>query len=594
MYIEFEKIKFRNFLSYGNSVSEIILNANKFSLITGVNGTGKSSLIVDSISWCLFGKLHREGITQKQIINNVNKKECEVALDFTIDQNKYTIKRGLKPNYLELHKNDKPQDQLSSTVLVQKEINRLIQMDVLTFKNISILSVNTSKPFIDLTPQETRNITEVFLGLKMFSLMLDIVKKRIKDTKDILKGTEKDYGFVRELVRDGKEKLTKYKELKAKFESEKNLKISGLEDELHELEKHLKAIEVIKDEGEVDKLDEAIEIKDKERDTLMTKATKFDFETDTLKRDIKGYDKEKKFFEDNTICPTCESEMNDNHRHKHIKTFDVKISAAKKKIVEISANSITDNKKIDKISATIVDLKKESNSLRNSIITSQSEKVTVERDIKRTKIDIDKVSTDTIDNHISGLIDKEKIKEYVGKYKKLKAEKGILELKQKQLNALKTVLSDDGVKASAIKKDLPFLNSSIQKYMKTFNKDFTVVFSDTFEVELKGFSKKGLSYHACSSGEKKRIDLSILLSFIDMTRNKNSIHTNILVLDEICDSSLDAEALEIFIEILQNKTLEGQLKNIFIVSHNPNMSIEDCERITCYKEDNFSKIKIEG
>ena len=595
MRIEFEKIALKNFLSYGNIVTEIKLNEHDFMLISGENGTGKSTLIVDAISFALFGKIHRKKITQKQVINNVNKKGCEITLQFTIDgKTTYVVKRGLKPNFLELLKDGKPMDSLSSAILVQKELDRIIQMDSITFKNVSVLSVNTSKPFVDLEPSEARSITENLMGLKIYSLMLDIVKKRIKDTKDILTNTKKDYSFTREFVVDGKEKLKKYKELEEKFEKEKEEAIKTLEKELKELESQIKPLKSkLVDCEDITKQKVSLDEKEDKYESLRDERVKLDSNLETLERDIRGKEKEIKFFEDNSECPTCASEMDDSHRQGHIKTYKKEIIALDKKV---KANG----KKQGEIKGKIVTIEKEMGVLKPFIRSSEDNNKDIENDIRNlelkigiSKRDIKKRKEDTIDNHISGLIDKAKIKEYIEKYKKLRTEKESLEDKYKQLTALKTVLSDEGVKASAIKKDLPFLNSSIKKYMMKFGKDFWIEFSETFDVELKGFSKKGLTYYTMSSGEKKSIDLSVLLSFIDMTRNKNSVHTNIIVMDEICDSSLDAKTLEIFIEILQNKVKENQLKNVFIVSHNPNISIDNCERITCYKDGQFSKIKYE-
>ena len=595
MRIDFGKITLKNFLSYGNAVTEIFLNKSAFTLITGENGTGKSTSIVDAISFALFGKIHRKKITQKQVINNINKKGCEVTLDFTIDgRTKYTVKRGLKPNFLELWKDGKKMDSLSSAVLVQKELDRIIQMDALTFKNISVLSVNTSKPFVDLEPTETRSITENLMGLKIYSLMLDNVKKRIKDTKDILKNTIKDFEFTKEIVIDGKEKLKKYKELKEKFEKDKQDAIKALEKELKKHEDYLEHLKNTPlDSSEINKWKTTHEENEIKYDELRQEKTRIDSNVQTHERDIRGKEKEITFFEDNSTCPTCASEMDESHRQGHIKTYKKEIAALNKKIKK-EEKILKDNDII--IHGLSVKIQE------GKIIISQSEdrnrdienKIRdIERDIAVAERDIKAKKEDAIDNHISGLIDKKKIKEYVEKYKKLRDEKESFEAKLKLLNSLKTILSDEGVKASAIKKDLPFLNSSIKKYMMQFGKDFWVEFSDTFSVELKGFSKKGLTYYTMSSGEKKSIDLSILLSFIDMTRNKNSVHSNILVMDEICDSSLDTKTLEIFVDILQHKVRENQLKNIFIVSHNPNISIENSVRISCYKEGQFSKIKFE-
>ena len=594
MYIEFEKIIFKNFLSYGNALTEIPLNKDGFTLTTGANGTGKSTLIVDSITWCLFGKLHKQGITQKQVINNINKKGCEVSLYFSINGKKYCIKRGLKPNYLELLVDSKKIDALSSTTLVQKEIDRIIGMDAITFKNISVLSVNTSKPFVEMTPVETRAIVENLLGLTVYSRMLDNVKKRIKDNKDILNNTIKDFNFTKEIVIDGKEKLKKYKELKEKFEKDKEDALDALDKELKTLEKNKKSREKDKVSTTViTEMESRLEGFETTYDKSRDEFTKLEISIENYERDIRGKEKEITFFESNSTCPTCASEMDDKHRQTHIKTYKKEIAEIKKKIKTGDVKMGVMMEEMRTMLDTTQSLKSETKEHNDTNRDVENDIRNSDRDIARTKKNIETKKEDVIDNHISGLIDKKKIKEYIEKYKKLKIEKESFEASLKQLNILKTILSDEGVKASAIKKDLPFLNSSIKKYMTDFEKNFHVEFSDTFDVELKGFSKKGLTYYSLSAGEKKRCDLAILLSFIDMTRNKNSVHTNILILDELLDGSIDSIAQGIFVSILKEKIKKDQLKNIFIVSHNKDLVIEDAIRIECYKEGDFSKIKME-
>jgi len=209
MKINFKKISIKNFLSYGNKITILELNKHSYTVILGENGVGKSTILIDAISFALYGKIQRKGININQVVNNINNKNCYVELEFNINDNDYKIIRGIKPSILELWVNDKKQDQENSKKLIQNEILNIIKIDLATLINISILSINTHKPFVDLTPEETRNITENFLGIKIFSDMLKDVKEQIKNNKDNLKINEKDFNLYSELVKDNSEKLKK-------------------------------------------------------------------------------------------------------------------------------------------------------------------------------------------------------------------------------------------------------------------------------------------------------------------------------------------------------------------------------------------------
>jgi len=231
MKIIFKKLEIKNFLSYGNSITTLNLDSDPFTVIVGENGSGKSTLIIDAITFCLEGKIHRKGVLQEQIINNINKKNCLLELTFQKNTMEYKIKRGIKPNILELwNLTENTQfDSKSSNALLQIEIDNLIQIDIKTLKNICVLSLNNSKPFISLAPEERRNISETLFGIKIYSDILDEIKKQIKEIKDLQKINEKELTLYKELVVDGNEKVKKHEELLTNLKIEKNKKLEDLQ-----------------------------------------------------------------------------------------------------------------------------------------------------------------------------------------------------------------------------------------------------------------------------------------------------------------------------------------------------------------------------
>ena len=722
MKINFLEITAQNFLSYGNSPTTLNLTKDPFTLIVGKNGVGKSTLVVDAIAFAKDGKIQRKGITQDKVINNINKKNCVVTLKFNVNgKKKYTIKRGLKPSFLELYEdgNSEPMDSRSSKTLVQEEIDRIIPLDTETMRNLCVLSINTRKPFVDLSPEETRRVTENILGIGVFSRMLKEVKDRIKTLKQKALITDKDLALYAELVKDGKDKLEKYKQLKETFGIEKASKIKRCKADIDIFEKEkvekIRNCELLianfeKDKKEkIDKCKLAISVFDKERaeriknceqvianfekdkkekiDDLQFKLTDIEKE---LKRKTVGLDllqywdneaaiknleilksegqkliessykikgdttanlgligneeSDIKFLMNNDICPTCSSKLTEKHKKKELDDIEKKIKDLQQKNLKNESKNLTIQRKLEvkeaekvKIERELSEYKDKTYELEKSISNLDNNVLFYKKGIEDLKSDtyrgvtigelerdkycgvtteeienekyrgvtineikadkyrgvtVEDIEKETIEDKLSGLVNKKQIKEHVEKYKLLKVEKKQNVDDHMYNDLLKSILSDNGVKSEIIKKDIPYLNFIIAKYLKSFGQTFTVEFDDTFDVVVKGFHKKGLAFHSLSEGQKKRVDLAILLAFIDLTKRKNSINTNILCLDEIFDTSLDSEGVEDFTEILNQKVKENQLDNIFIISHKQDLNLPEAKKIEVTMDNmGFSKIK---
>jgi DNA repair exonuclease SbcCD ATPase subunit len=712
MRIDFIEATCRNFLSYGNNITKFSLCKSPFVIITGDNGTGKSTGVVEIIHFALFGKLLRKS-KKEQIVNNINKKNCEVSVRFMVnDRAEYLIERGLYPDYISITNvsaGTDPEDSRSAKKLMQYDIDRLLGFDQTTLKNICVLSINNSKSFVDLTAEETRNVVENIMGIQIFSSMLEKVKLKLKATKDMLEINKKDIDLYKGLVDDYNEKLRRSEVFKANFEKERKEKIEvlvatiiGLTKSIGidktDLELILPGDEIQRPEtkkiGTIDtiKYDILINTYNAEYNHIALKDVSQPFKdlyqkkveewnraislcvsnTSELHNEISVLEEKNKanakeirkltnkidYFDVTVTCSECNSALDASHKQKETEKLNSEIdnlklnTAANETLIsvhnckisglnqdgsklegaKIKAKAVLDKKvseiqafkdsELHHITLQIDQVKKERSDyievekIRSAEIQNENERLLSKFDeaVRERQKKLDAISyyqnridssnkdvdfkneqlkvleADSIDKHIEDLLDVNKIKEYQVKYATLLKDKDVMNENMKYLSFKKEIFSDSGVKANIIKKDIPFLNQSINFYLKELGKEFGVEFNEEFEISLNSFNKRNLSYNSLSEGEKKRIDLAILLSFVSLTREKNSVTTNLLVFDEILDTSLDSEGRKMLINILKKKIDEGVIKNIFIISHNKNLQIDEAERVEVITEGGFSKI----
>ena len=629
MKICFNELQVKNFLSFGNNLTSINLNQSPFTLILGENGSGKSTLVVDALHFALFGKVIRRGVKQSQVVNSINKKDCEVSLSFTVNAVPYKIIRGLAPNVLRFFKSGIEQDERASNVLIQKEIEELIQFDQNTFKSISVLSLNNSKAFVDLTPEETRNVIENLLGIQIYSLMLEEAKKVLKDNKDKEKILEKDFSLYKGLVEDNEKKQVIAEQMRRDFEKGKLTRIADTEKEIlgskAKIESRKHALVSLDPVSPVIPNYSELEDKKTKLIVLQKKATDKIIDLGTEIAKIEGHakpddtervklDKKIEFLDTTEICPVCEQELSDEHRakeraklSKELSEVEVRISAAndrkkaavlEKQKIQPKLDEIT--KKISDIDATTRSLNQQFNKATGDYHTQLGQKTILEGEVQaleRLVVSLqdkcDDISAETLDNVFKGLLDDETVKQYKSKFEAIKYEMTVVKQEVEMFESIKELLSDGGIKAAVVKRDLPFLNNSINQYLQTFERSYGIEFDEEFNIKIKGYAKNGLSYYNLSEGEKKRIDLAILLSFIDLSKKKNSIDINILVFDEIFDTSLDSGGQVAFTSILTRKIKAGVIDNVFIISHDRNLVLPESNIMTVYKEGEFSKVKVE-
>lgn len=617
MKIKFKNISIKNFLSFGASITLFDLSKSPFTLIVGENGSGKSTILIDALHFVLFGKIIRKGIKLSQVVNNINKKNCEVCLDFEIDDIKYRIERGLSPDFLRLFKNGELKDERASKVLIQKEIEDILQFDQDTFKNISVLSLNNSKSFMDLTPEETRNVVENILGIQIYSQMLDKAKEILKENKNKIKVIDKDFIIYDNLVKDNKDKLKKIKDLKDGFEFKRRETLFKLNNDLTQLNIDFTEQEkkIIKDIIEPLYPKEIVDLDShmmKIKDNISEQRGLISETVTNIKNIIKEIDKENesdKFFINTENCPICKTKLNESHRKEELKKIRDRVNEleeTKKEllnkstllkdnilILENSFNSTNERKQllINKFDNEKKIFDEESN---KQLLIKDNINVIKHR-IEIIEKEIEDVKNDSIDKHIDSLINMDVIKEYEEKLNSIILDKEKTENEILYYEYIKDLLSDGGIKAQVIKNDLPFLNKTINNYLKDFERTYTITFDEQFNIVIGGYSKRGLSYYNLSEGEKKRIDISILLAFVRLSRQKNSISCNILAFDEVLETSLDEDGKRVLVDNLLNNMIKMNIvDNIFIISHNKNLILPDAEIITVYKEGEFSKIKLDN
>lgn len=611
MKIKFKTISIKNFLSYGASPIILDFNKNQFTLIVGDNGSGKSTIIVDGLHFVLFGKIIRKGIKISQVVNNINKKGCEVKLSLDINNIPYIIERGISPDYLYLYKEGEKVETRSSKVLVQKEIDSLLEFDQNTFSNISILSLNNNKSFMDLSPAETRNVIENLLGIQIYSKMLDKAKEYLKENKDKLKIIEKDYSLYDGLLIDSKNRIERVKIYKENFEKEKNDKIKNIKENilnvsnyLIDKKKEVKNIEAPIFPKEVDLI--AVELKD-----IQNIINEINTTITVIKTENVGYEKRKhelktkfNFFNKTEVCPICDSVLDEEHKKKEIESTENELKEIEIK-VKFNLEEIKRWKRINDENDKLFDDKqsnrkklhddyiKSHESYINHIKEQEQVKLDIQRELgelKSYKEQLKQIEESSID-YPNDIIDEKILEGYEEKFKILYQDKEKTENEILYYEYIKELLSDEGIKAQIIKNDLPFLNKTIVNYLKDFGCLYTIKFDEQFNIVLGGYSKRGLSYESLSGGERKRLDLSILLSFIDLARMKNSINCNVLIFDELLSTALDHDGKKIIIDVINNKIMKNELENVFIISHDKDLYVDNCNKIEVYKEGEFSKIK---
>lgn len=566
--ITFREIRYKNFLSTGNNFTTIRLDKFNTNLIVGSNGSGKST-ITDAISFALFNKPYRD-IRKPQLINSINEKDCLAEIDFTINSHSYTVKRGIKPSIFEVYKDDTLLNQNGDSRDYQEILEKqILNFNYKSFKQILVLGSASFIPFMQLKANERREIIEELLDLKVFSVMNILLKSRLTDAKSTYKDmnqtmlilSNKAEGIKRLIAKINQTNEGQITELMAEIDQ---IKVKGL---------HTKAkIDVLNDEIL------SFQHFNSEFDDENLIKRKVEKNINSLETNRKELQKTIKFFETEEHCPTCEQHINTEHKEGIILTAREKdsnlLDTIKLKTKEVAKH----NEKLSDIKVQLkimTDFASNVQSLMGELKTSASY-------IKKLMVklkNLQNTDTDTIDERgeLAAIIADLEIKE-----------KELIELKEKSQLFLVAadILKDGGIKTKIIQKYVPMLNTLVNKYLS--NMDFFVEFEldENFNETIRSRYRDKFSYASFSEGEKMRIDLSLLLTWRTVARLKNSVKTNLLLLDEVFDSSLDDAGVEDVMKLLNS--LEG---NIFLISHKGDLLTDKFENtIKFEKKGNYSVV----
>jgi DNA repair exonuclease SbcCD ATPase subunit len=567
--IEFKTIRWKNFLSTGNNFTKLDLNTHQKTLIVGENGAGKST-ILDALCFGLFNKPFRK-INKPQLVNTINCGDCRVEIEFQIGRIDWKVIRGIKPTVFEIYKNGTLLDQSAATTDQQKWLEQnVLKLNYKSFTQIVVLGSSTFVPFMQLPAAGRREVIEDILDIRIFSTMNTILKERVKQVKEEINDLEYAVSILREKVDINRKYIQDLKEQSQQNLEEKENSISVLEEN-----NRFKKIEV---EGYMSRLDKFNEDLNVYAD-LDDKTKKLQEYNITFNTKINELTKEQKFFDSNEICPTCNQDISSHLKETKITETNAKLEKFRNALDKLKADQLELNKTLNGRKEILDYISNTQSKIRECF----KEVEWNEKRIAELLIEIGAINSN--DDKIT--IETDKVKSLIDQGKSQEMQRRQLIKKQTELKIVADILKDGGVKSTIIKKYLPVMNTLINKYLQEL--EFYVNFNldETFNETIKSRFRDEFSYASFSEGEKMRIDLALLFTWREVAKLKNSVNTNLLILDEVFDSSLDSNGTTDFISILRNIT-EGN--NVFVISHKGDILQDKFDNVIEFKKiKNFSK-----
>ena len=569
--ILFKTIRWKNFLSTGNNFTEVDFQKSNTNLIMGSNGSGKST-ILDALTFVLYNKPFRK-INKPQLVNSVNEKDCLVEIEFSIGSREYKVIRGIKPNVFEIWIDGKVQNQDAAQADQQKKLEEgILKLNYKSFTQTVILGSATFVPFMQLTSANRRDIVEDLLDIKIFSTMNGILKDRVRSCNEVIREAsirkdmiedkiEMQESFIRDIEKSGKERIDR---------KEKQV------ENLH------KEVDVIMDENDGKTLKIMDELQPKLENLNNTKKTLKKLNTIKVKLEqkIQNIVEEHKFFEDNTVCPTCTQPLEEQFRLDKIVDIQEKSKELNEGYKELEAAiNVEQEKDIE-----FVNCSSEINRLNNDISTNNVRISGINKQIKNLRKEIQDVA-DQVSNRNT---ERETLKNLKEDLDKTEKERSSQREEVSYLDFAHSLMKDGGVKSKIIKKYLPLMNQQINKYLQMM--DFYINFSldEEFKESIRSPIHEDFSYDSFSEGEKMRIDLSLLFTWRDIAKMRNSASTNLLILDEIFDSSLDGAGTDFFTTIIKFVIQDA---HVFVISHKTDELMDKFDRIIKFdKVKGFSKV----
>ena len=567
--ITFQKIRWKNFLSTGDQFSEIDFQQNATNLIVGTNGTGKST-VLDALTFSLFNKPFRK-INKSQLVNATNEKDAQVEVEFDINGRQYLVRRCMKPNLFEIEVDGQKMHKQADDRAMQKILEEnILKVNYKSFTQIVILGSSAFVPFMQLSGSNRREVIEDLLDIRIFSAMNLIIKEKIRKQKDEIKVLD----LSRENVKD---KLDMQKKFIEELENRGKENIKGKKEKINSLIKETDECIVTNEELE---LEVTGLVEDQEKVTGANKKLKtLNKYKGQLSQKVSTITKEHKFFTENTVCPTCTQDIEESFRLNRINDAQTKAKELQTGFQELE-KAIKNEEEREHL---FTKLSKEITKLNNDISQNNTRISGYNRQIRDLESEIQKLTTQLANRNTED----EKLKEFNQSLQNI-----FKELADKKTDIMYhdfaySLLKDDGVKTKIIKKYLPLINQQVNRYLQMMDFYINFKLDEEFSETIESPIHENFSYSSFSEGEKMRIDLALLFTWREVARVKNSVNTNLLIMDEVFDSSLDGMGTDEFLKIIRFVIKDA---NVFVISHKADLHDKFNSVIRFEKVKGFSRV----
>lgn len=569
--ILFQKIRWKNFLSTGAHYTEINFTKSPNTLIVGQNGAGKST-VLDALCFSLFGKPFRK-INKPQLLNSINSKEAVVEVEFEIGKKKYKVIRGIKPNVFEIYQNGVLLNQDAAAKDYQDVLeNQILKLNFKSFTQVVILGSASFVPFMQLSAADRRTIIEDLLDIQIFSSMHSVSKEMLSLNKENLGKTKYDIALLEEKIKMQKEAIEEHKKHNDEEITKKKLEIEKSQKQFDKL---------LSDNTLIQKHTDQLSSKIGNRKEKLEKKSKVLFQAQgKIQTNITRHEKDIQFYENNHDCPTCKQSITEEWKRSQVESKNEKINEKKKNLEEVETAISEVNNELKEVSDLVKHVNEHSNEITKNLATMNA----INDYIIKLNQEINDLSTKvgtTEEDNVKLAELKTELENTEKEYETLLSEKQYLEYAG-------TLLKDGGIKTRIIRQYLPIMNKLINKYLSAM--DFFVNFNidENFNETIKSRFRDEFSYANFSEGEKMRIDLALLFTWRQVAKLKNSTNTNLLILDEVFDSSLDTVGTEEFLKLIQEM---GKDTNIFVISHKGDQLFDKFRSVIKFeKKGNFSRI----
>ena len=566
--ILFRSIRWKNFLSTGNLFSELDLSANKTTLIVGENGAGKSTLL-DALSFVLFGKPFRK-INKPQLLNTITQKQLVVEVEFSIGSSKYKIVRGMKPNVFEVYKDGKLLNQSAEMKDYQEILEKqIIKVNHKSFCQVVVLGSATFQPFMQLTASQRREIIEDLLDLQIFTTMNFLLKDKVQVNTQAITEISSNKKLLEDRISIVKEYLLEIQNSNEKLIEEKQAVIIETNEQIQKLDD-----EYWKHENKRKELDDSLF----DEETVSKKMNKLGQLRHQIEANLNILNKEVGFFHKYDNCPTCKQQIDETFKNETITTKEIEIKNIYEGLEKLSKEYEKTNARLNElieIHGEINSKKLEISRVKTKISSLIEYRETLEKEIKN----IDQKTVEKQDNKIPDL--EKELNDLEINYNERLEDRNVF-------SVASALLKDSGIKSKIIKQYIPIINKLINKYLSAMEFMCQFELDEEFNETIKSRYRDVFSYSSFSEGEKMRINLAILFAWRAIAKLRNSVNTNILIMDEVFDSSLDSNGTEEFLKIINSLTSDT---NTFIISHKTDQLYDKFEKVVRFeKHKNFSRI----